>query len=765
MLGRKLFSTGPVAVIVTALAIVGGCREATTAPSDPNSSAFASSMTVVSGNAQTGQIGAALSQLLTVKVVDAGGIPVQGATVTFAPRTGGGAISPATALSNAAGLVTATWTLGTTVGPQTAVAMLSTGFVSDSTSFSATATTGAAGVISLVSGNNQTATVGTTLPLKLVIHVTDTFGNNSSGAQVTWAAASLSGTVTPTIDSTGADGTASTTWTVGNTVATQTVTATVAGLPPIVFNAVTNGDTAHVVMTIVSGATQSGAASSALPAALSVRVTDRFGNPIVGDKLTWNGAISGGGTVSAITSTTDATGLASTSWTLGARAGAQTLQAVESGKSLTANFTGTATLTFSDVYAGNFMACGIVATNNLIYCWGVGDGGQLGRESATNQSTPTWPVTQTDTITGPYVQARQVSGGSDGFCALTIDRRLFCWGRNIGVSAVTSNVAAAEPIITGSSSQQILPNYMTQGEQHICLIDLTGLAFCTGSDLHGELGDSAGGTNPGTSPSIGTYPFVLHSPVGGWAKIAAGQAHTCGMPRFNPNDASSQIPRCWGLNTSGQVGDNTTKGVVGGSLINGLGGQQVPVQITLPVGVTAFDTLSITTGAQHSCGIAAFAPGIGGAAYCWGNNGLGQLGTAEAFTQVDSVPTAVAGGHLFTRIYAGTYHSCGIDAAGSAWCWGRNDYGQLGGGTASGFNTGNATPVQVTGAGGLSFRSLSVGELYTCGVTGTVGTAGGPSATAGVVYCWGNNQFGQIGNGTTSNSTAVLVPTKVNFQP
>jgi alpha-tubulin suppressor-like RCC1 family protein len=722
-------------------------------------------MTLVSGNAQTGQIGAALSQLLTVKVVDAGGIPVTGASVTFAARTGGGSVTPATGLSNAAGLVTATWTLGATVGPQTAVATLSSGFVTDSSSFTATATTGPAGVIALVSGNNQTATVGTTLPLKLVVHVTDTFGNNSAGAQVTWAAASLSGTVTPTVDSTGADGTASTTWTVGNTVASQTVTATVAGLAPIVFTATTNGDTAHVIMTTVSGASQSGAASTALPAALTVRVTDRFGNPIVGDKITWNGAgaITGGGSVSAATSVTDATGAASTTWTLGARAGAQTLQAVESGKSLTANFTGTATLSFSDVYAGNFMACGIVATNNLLYCWGVGDGGQLGKESITNTSAPTWPVTQTDSITGPYLQVRQVSGGNDGFCALTIDRRLFCWGRNIGVSTVTSNVATAEPIVTGSSSQQILPNYMSQGEQHICLIDLAGLAFCTGSDLHGELGDSAGGTSPGTSPSVGTYPFVAHAPASGWAKIAAGTAHTCGIPRFDAHDATSQIPRCWGLNTSGQVGDNTTLGAVGGSMVAGLGGQQVPIQITMPAGVTAFDTLSITTGAQHSCGIAAFASGSGGAAYCWGGNGLGQLGTGEAFTQVDSVATPVAGGLTFARIYAGTYHTCGLTAAGAAWCWGRDDYGQLGDGVQLPFNTGNATPVAVTG--GHAFRSLSVGELYTCGVTGAVGSAGGPSALAGAIYCWGNNQFGQIGNGSTSNTTAVLSPIAVNYQP
>ena len=72
MHGRKLFSTGPVAVMLAVVAMLGGCREASTGPSDPQNPAFASSMQQVSGNAQTGQIGAALTQLLTVKVIDAG---------------------------------------------------------------------------------------------------------------------------------------------------------------------------------------------------------------------------------------------------------------------------------------------------------------------------------------------------------------------------------------------------------------------------------------------------------------------------------------------------------------------------------------------------------------------------------------------------------------------------------------------------------------------------------------------------------------------
>lgn len=752
MHGRKLFSTGPVAAILATVALIGGCREATTAPSDPNSSAFASAIRQVSGDAQVGPIGSTLTQLLTVKVIDAGGLPVQGATVTFAVRTGGGAVLPPTGTSNAAGLVTATWTLGSAMGAQTAVAILTGTFAIDSTKFSATATAGPGSGPGLVavSGNNQVSTVGKALALPLVVKVTDSFGNKISGTKVTWTPGNLSGTATPPSDTTAADGTASTSWTLGNTAMTQTLSATVAGLPPIVFSAAASADTAHVIMTTVSGASQAAGVSAVLPTALAVKVTDQYGNPVIGDIVTWNGTIVGGGTVSAATTPTDLTGTATNNWTLGARVGAQSLQAKEGSKSLVANFTATATVTFSDVFAGNFMACGIVATNNHLYCWGVGDGGQLGKGTTTNASAPTWPVTQTDTTTG-YIQVRQLSGGSDGFCALTIDRRLFCWGRLIGTSGITSSTAAPQSIFTTPGSQQILPNFIVMGEQHLCLIDLSGLALCTGSDQHGELGDASGGV----SPAVGTYNGIALSPAAGWATIAAGQAHTCAVPRLNPNDATSQSPRCWGLNTAGQVGNNKTSTTLG---------QQLPALISVAAGIK-FDSLTITAGAQHSCAIEAASSTTPGAAWCWGGNGFGQLGSGTpAAGAIDSVPTPVAtGGVLFTRIYAGTNHTCAISTTGAAWCWGRNDYGQLGGGTALAFGTGTATPVAV--AGGLTFRSLSVGELYTCGLTGTVGTAGGPSASAGTIYCWGDNLFGQIGNETAANNQPVLSPSKVHFQP
>jgi alpha-tubulin suppressor-like RCC1 family protein len=156
-----------------------------------------------------------------------------------------------------------------------------------------------------------------------------------------------------------------------------------------------------------------------------------------------------------------------------------------------------------------------------------------------------------------------------------------------------------------------------------------------------------------------------------------------------------------------------------------------------------------------------------GAGYCWGLNSHGQLGKGGTVTQAsrDSVPQPVAmPGAAFARMYAGKYHTCAISTAGDAYCWGRNDFGQLGDGNRTNFNTGNPVPVAV--AGGVKFRSLSLGELYTCGVAADLGSPTGPSASAGTIYCWGDNIFGQIGSGQAAGGNApVLTPTRVAFQP
>ncbi|MCR4342238.1 MAG: hypothetical protein NUW01_20370 [Gemmatimonadaceae bacterium] len=163
----------------------------------------------------------------------------------------------------------------------------------------------------------------------------------------------------------------------------------------------------------------------------------------------------------------------------------------------------------------------------------------------------------------------------------------------------------------------------------------------------------------------------------------------------------------------------------------------VTVPLLLEIGPNAVATVRVGTalastftalaaGTFHSCGLTS-----AGAAHCWGLNGEGQLG--DGTRNPSTIPVAVQGGLVFTALTAGVVHSCGLTSAGAAHCWGRNDQGQLGDGTTT---TPRLTPVAVQG--GLVFTALTAGFIHTCGLT-----------SAGAAHCWGNNDFGQVGDGTT----------------
>ena len=133
-----------------------------------------------------------------------------------------------------------------------------------------------------------------------------------------------------------------------------------------------------------------------------------------------------------------------------------------------------------------------------------------------------------------------------------------------------------------------------------------------------------------------------------------------------------------------------------------------------------------------------------GRAYCWGDNSSGQLGINPA-PSTSNAPVQITGspsGSKWVEISTGSAHTCGLRDDQSAWCWGNNDYGQLGNNTtASSFE-----PVLV--AGGKSFSQISAGAYFTCGVT-----------TSQAVFCWGINSYGNLGTNTTTDS---LVPTALN---
>jgi alpha-tubulin suppressor-like RCC1 family protein len=307
-----------------------------TATGNPGSPA---AITIVSGNAQSGTVGSALSAPLVVKVADSFGNAVPGATVSFAAVSGGGSVSAVQVVTGAEGLAQVTGTLGTAPGANSFSA--SVGGVAQGVAFTATATVGAANSITIVSGNAQSGTVGSALSAPLVVKVADSFGNAVPAATVSFAVVSGGGSVSAAEVVTGAEGLAQVTATLGTAPGENSFSASVAGISQGVTFAATATAGAPAAIAAVSGDGQGGTVGTALAAPMVVKVTDSFGNAVPGATVAWS-RTSGSGSLAAESSVTDASGNASVGYTLGSTPGTETVSASVAGQSV--GFSATATV-------------------------------------------------------------------------------------------------------------------------------------------------------------------------------------------------------------------------------------------------------------------------------------------------------------------------------------------------------------------------------------------------------------------------------------
>jgi len=200
-----------------------------------------------------------------------------------------------------------------------------------------------------------------------------------------------------------------------------------------------------------------------------------------------------------------------------------------------------------------------------------------------------------------------------------------------------------------------------------------------------------------------------------YRQLKAGGRHVCAV-------TLAEVTFCWGENGSGQLG----------VVLQGF--QQSNVPIKVQTGGLVFRR--VFAGGGHTC---ALTPE--GAAYCWGNNRSGQLGTGTHDTTVTPVP--VSGSRTWSQLSTGLIHTCGV-SAGKAYCWGSNSAGGLGDGT----QTERTVPTPV--AGGLTFKGVSASFEFSCGITST-----------NRAYCWGYNSVGQLGDGTFGYRNFRVLPTKV----
>ncbi len=212
--------------------------------------------------------------------------------------------------------------------------------------------------------------------------------------------------------------------------------------------------------------------------------------------------------------------------------------------------------------------------------------------------------------------------------------------------------------------------------------------------------------------SVGQTQQFTATGIDAAAAVEAGVFHQCALLL----DATL---RCWGLNDYGQLGNGTFTSSP----------NPTPTAVAGIAGAA-----QVTGGGFHTC--ARFPDGT---LQCWGRNSEGELGDPATTAWMSATPVPVTGITSATAVTGGGFHTCALLQDGTVRCWGQNDYGQLGNGTVSSAQVSNATPVEVIGI-----------------TTATAVTAGGYHACAllqnGSVRCWGQNDYGQLGDG------AVITP-------
>ena len=302
-------------------------------PTDGGGPGPATTFSIISGNDQQATVGTELPNPIVVRATDASGRVVPNAVVNFVVTGGGGAVFAPAVSTNADGVASNRWTLGTAAGQQTVEvrAIDQQGQPVTYATFAARALPESPERITPSGGVGQSATVGTQLPAPLAVKATDRHGNVVPDVTVAWTMIGGGGSVSAAQTRTDESGVASVQVTLGVLAGNNAVRASVAGLDPVTFTA-TGTAGSPTSLTMVSGENQQGLVDTQLGNALVVRVVDAHGNNVPGVTVTWSPGVNSR-PLSPAPGVTDASGISAALWRLGAQAGAATAIASVAGVS------------------------------------------------------------------------------------------------------------------------------------------------------------------------------------------------------------------------------------------------------------------------------------------------------------------------------------------------------------------------------------------------------------------------------------------------
>jgi len=385
------------------------------------------------------------------------------------------------------------------------------------------------------------------------------------------------------------------------------------------------------------------------------------------------------------------------------------------------------------IAAGGYQSCAI--ESGAAWCWGDNSFGELGDATTVGSTVPV-AVDTSGVLAGKTLT--QIAAGGGFTCALDSGGAAYCWGintwGNLGDGDTTSSDVPVAVDTDGALAGKTLTQ-ITVGGEHACALDSGGAAYCWGLNSSGELG--RGGTTDSSVPVAVAVGGVLAGKT--LSHITAGDESTCALD-------TAGAAYCWGLNNYGQLGNGS--GVVSST---------VPVKVDAGGPLAGKALVQITAGLDHACAL-----DTTGVAYCWGAAGLiGDGGNAGSRVPVAVDTSGALAGKTLTQISAGESDACALDTTGTAYCWGGNAYGELGDGSTAAASA--PVPVETSGTlAGKILTQITAGGAadHTCSVD-----------TAGAIYCWGDDDGGDLGNNTNSIPSNVPVlagpqaPTSVTAVP
>ena len=332
------------------------------------------------------------------------------------------------------------------------------------------------------------------------------------------------------------------------------------------------------------------------------------------------------------------------------------------------------------------------------------------------------PGTGTGTETPPPAPVAThwtaIASGSQHSVGLNSDGELYAWGGNtygqLGDGTTTTRLT---PTRVGSASDW---TYVAAGDEYSLAINSRGELYTWGHNLFNQLGD--GTTTDRSTPTRIGLPGSQTGTASDWTRVVAGNHHSLAT-------TSDDTLYGWGYNVIGELGADT------GPMATPTAGIWDPAVWT-----------RLAVGNSHNLGI-----DPQGALYTWGYNLYGRLGDGTTTTRLTpvriSLPGSQTGSDNWTEVAAGDSYSLAITTAGELYAWGRNDFGQVGDGT----NTDRLAPVRIglpgSQTGSASNWARVAADDHSLAIN-----------DRGELYAWGKNDFGQVGDETTTHrSTPVRI--------